>query len=69
MCFWLVSSSFYDQKICDGWSLAAMFNEVTSNKTKNNNNKKTKPKNPTLGPGGRKIEVLISVNHRATITA
>ena len=39
MCFWLVSSSFYDQKICDGWSLAAMFNEVTSNKIKNNNKK------------------------------
>ena len=44
MCFWLVSSSFYDQKICDGWSLAAMFNGVTSNKTKNNNNKKNKTK-------------------------
>lgn len=68
MCFWLVSSCFYDQKICDDWSLAAMFNEVTS-KNPQNNKKKTKTKSPTLGPGGRKIEVLISVNHRATITA
>lgn len=56
MCFWLVSSSFYDQKICDGWSLAAMFNEVTSNKIKNNN-KKTPPK-PHIGTGRQKDRSL-----------
>ena len=55
MCFWLVSSSFYDQKICDGWSLAAMFNEVTSKKHKKQN-KQTK--NPTSGQGGRRIDLI-----------
>ena len=45
MCFWLVSSCFYDQKICDDWRLAAMFNEVTS-KNPQNNKKKQKQKAP-----------------------
>ena len=43
MCFWFVSSAFYDQKICDGWSLAAMFNEVSSKKHKKQNTNKKNP--------------------------
>lgn len=57
MCFWLVSSCFYDQKICDDWRLAAMFNEVTS-KNPQNNKKKNKNKKPHTGTGRQKDRSL-----------
>lgn len=56
MCFWLVSSCFYDQKICDDWSLAAMFNEVTSKTPKITT--KNKNKKPHTGTGRQKDRSL-----------